>query len=285
MFALEIPSYHIDFLYEPISVEEFIQTIQPKILEIKKSLNNPEIGFVEITGLNTIDDVKEKKRLFFLISGLLGELVIQNPNNQELVTLIRDANNETSFAHHNGKVPFHTDGAFLSNPPNIIGIWVEEVAISGGATSLINFKNLLLQCTASETGRTHLSTLQTLVPFHIHDSYHKPNTPTHIMAPVIHCGLRFRLDLIVQGIYETLPENREKLLSAVYFFDNEIGSCEKTTLLMKQDNMYFLNNQYILHNRAPFIGDRKIWRTWMKEKTPAFESTQSSKCVSPPQSI
>ncbi len=262
----EMINYHIDFTdvcstTEQETLKNILQkSMGSKIEEIKDLLNNPETLAIEISGLELVQETK-KKQIFLAFSELLGTLMVQNPNENNLITCIYDKGSVNSFAHHNEEIPFHTDGAFLAVPPRVIGIWVEQTANQGGETALINISSLL-----QEIENDSLSILNQPLPFHIHDSYHLPNTAPYILAtPISSNQMRFRLDLLLKGVEESNEiTHKEDVVTAIYSLNQLINECsEKSCFLMKTDHLYFFNNYYNLHNRESFTGDRKIWRTWI----------------------
>ncbi len=224
-------------------------------------MNDPETFAIEISGLETLLPHK-KQQVFFILSELLGKIIIQNSNKNELITCIYNREDTNSFAHHDQIIPFYTDGAFLNNPPRLVGIWVEQEPIKGGETTLVNVLTLLQHITTIENN----SLLTKHIPFHIQESYHLPHTSSYILAsPISANQIRFRIDLMLKGVEESNEiTHKQDLIIAINSLNDWINQCkEKLSFLMKKDHVYFFNNYYNLHNRKPFTGERKIWRTWI----------------------
>lgn len=232
--------------------------------DMKASLLNSDIGIIKIEGLAAVSSRERKKSIFVNITQSLGNIMIQNPNKHEIISCIYDEQRtKKNFAHHNGDVPFHTDGSFLPNPPEIVGIWVETEAAAGGETELVYGLKTLAESDIL------ISLASQKFPFHIHDSYHIPGESPFIVKNIItNNTIVFRKDLMMQGIDDALPmsQNRKIMKELVCLLDSAFSKSPHTIkFAMKQDCIYFFNNQMFLHNRKSYIGNRVIWRTWIQK--------------------
>jgi alpha-ketoglutarate-dependent taurine dioxygenase len=147
-----------------------------------------------------------------------------------------------SFSHSNTRQPFHTDGAYEANNPDISFFYCMEQSTFGGATTFLNPK-VLLKCL----------------------SFYNSDLLVEIKNTIVH---HFKASdqkqaLILNGEdwnWNYFRAEKIKLVEQFHFFLEEViyksGLYENITL-KKGESLFFWDKK-VLHGRNAFLGNRHL---------------------------
>jgi hypothetical protein len=132
---------------------------------------------------------------------------------------------------------FHSDGCFLTKPPELIAIYLHEKAGTGGDFELLSIDDLPAVKNEDQLFRFG------------HDSSNS------VVAKIIEGrNLRFRLDYMTSL---NLNYDLVKLRKAIE------SSVSARRVPFAQKDLLIIDNQKMLHRRGPFNGRRAIRRLWL----------------------
>ena len=190
-------------------------------------------------------------QIYTEIAESIGELVpmeecLQTGNkNGELWTDIQyNPSIENSYRHSNTRQPFHTDGSYESDAPNISCFYCMVAAKQGGATTFLDYDELL-DCLDTKL-RDRLESTPVL--------FSKGNDSK--TRPIIHDGrLTWNYFRASSPEDPTLVEDFHRFLE-----DRIVESHIAVDIYLQSGDAVFFQDELLLHGRNAFFGNR-----WLKK--------------------
>jgi hypothetical protein len=196
--------------------------------------------------------------LYWVVGQLLGEPVAQNVQGVRLYD-VRDTGQSISqgarFSVTNLESSFHTDGAFMDDVIDVVGLLCLNAARSGGLSQLVSGYSVTAVLRA--TAPAALAALAR--PFHIdRRGGVRPGEPPTLRRPalsdegdsLLFSYLRTWVDAGHAKAGEPLSDEQTRALDAL---DGALNRPDlRAEFLLRPGDMLFLNNRWILHNRTAF---------------------------------
>jgi alpha-ketoglutarate-dependent taurine dioxygenase len=257
-------------------IEKF-KFLKDEVLQIKKILQEG-CGFFIIDG-NIFSEFskKELEYIYSIISQFLGELYVQNIQNEKFV-LIKDEGKsmKTGGRYHQTKEggSYHTDSPQWDNVPDFIGLLCINPAKTGGINKFLSAYSI-----HNEIRRKNPNFLDELYEkfyFDKRGEYGKNESPT-VFQPIFSYAnnelrLRYLRNYINDGFKVEGKELTESQIDSLDLID-EITKDDSLALdyELKSGDMVFFNNHRILHGRTSFENHddeelkRTLVRVWIKD--------------------
>ena len=257
-------------------IEKF-KFLKDEVLQIKKILQEG-CGFFIIDG-NIFSEFskKELEYIYSIISQFLGELYVQNIQNEKFV-LIKDEGKsmKTGGRYHQTKEggSYHTDSPQWDNVPDFIGLLCINPAKTGGINKFLSAYSI-----HNEIRRKNPNFLDELYEkfyFVKRGEYGKNESPT-VFQPIFSYAnnelrLRYLRNYINDGFKVEGKELTESQIDSLDLID-EITKDDSLALdyELKSGDMVFFNNHRILHGRTSFENHddeelkRTLVRVWIKD--------------------
>ena len=260
--------------------ENELSILKNGILKIRKEKLLDGVGFFIINGVCLKNfSTNEKKSIFILVSKILGELLIQNIQ-QEKVIMIKDVGKsmKTGGRYHETKEggSHHTDSPQWKNVPDWLGLFCVNNAKKGGTNlflSAYTIHNMILK-----ERKNLLNLLYERFHFDKRGEFKEGESPT-VFEPIFEYKegrLRFRylrnyIDAGHGVQNQPLSKSQKEALALI---DN-ITRDENIILRydLKPGDMVFSDNHRILHGRTGFEDHddenlkRQMLRTWVRDRT------------------
>ena len=259
--------------------ENELSILKNGILKIRKEKLLDGVGFFIINGVCLKNfSTNEKKSIFMLVSKILGELLIQNIQ-QEKVIMIKDVGKsmKTGGRYHETKEggSHHTDSPQWKNVPDWLGLFCVHNAKKGGTNlflSAYTIHNMILK-----ERKDLLNFLYEKFHFDKRGEFKDGESPT-VFEPIFELKnerlyFRYLRDYIDAGHdiqNEPLSQSQKDALT---YLDNLMRRDE---MIMRYDlkpgDMVFSDNHWIVHGRTPFEDSddqnlkRLMLRTWIRDK-------------------
>mgnify|MGYP001158250287 CR=1 FL=1 len=259
--------------------ENELPIFKNNIQKIKKEKLLDGVGFFVVDGVCLENfSVNEKKSIFMLISKILGELLIQNIQ-QEKIIVIKDVGKsmKTGGRYHETKEggSHHTDSPQWKNVPDWLGLFCVHNAKKGGTNlflSAYTIHNMILK-----ERKDLLNFLYEKFHFDKRGEFKDGESPT-VFEPIFEYKegkLRFRylrnyIDAGHNVQNQPLSKSQKEALS---FLDGLMH--DENIVLgydLKPGDMVFSDNHWILHGRTSFEDHddknlkREMLRTWVKDR-------------------
>jgi len=281
-FVVKLKEETIDLILEnrsmlPSQNVENFEFLKYEILEIKKILQDG-CGFFVIDGkIFSEFSKKELEYIYSIISQMLGELYVQNIQNEKFV-LIKDEGKsmETGGRYHQTKEggSYHTDSPQWDDVPDFVGLLCINPAKKGGINKFLSAYSI-----HNEIQRKNpilLNELYEKFYFDKRGEYEENESPT-VFQPIFSYDnneLRFRYlrNYINDGFKIEGKKLTDTQINSLNLVD-EITQCDDLSLNydLKSGDMVFFNNHRILHGRTGFedYEDKNLKRTlirvWIKD--------------------
>ena len=281
-FVVKLKEETIDLILEnrsmlPSQNVENFEFLKYEILEIKKILQDG-CGFFVIDGkIFSEFSKKELEYIYSIISQMLGELYVQNIQNEKFV-LIKDEGKsmETGGRYHQTKEggSYHTDSPQWDDVPDFVGLLCINPAKKGGINKFLSAYSI-----HNEIQRKNpilLNELYEKFYFDKRGEYEENESPT-VFQPIFSYDnneLRFRYlrNYINDGFKIEGKKLTDTQINSLNLVD-EITQCDVLSLNydLKSGDMVFFNNHRILHGRTGFedYEDKNLKRTlirvWIKD--------------------
>ena len=260
--------------------ENELSILKNGILKIRKEKLLDGVGFFIINGVCLKNfSTNEKKSIFILVSKILGELLIQNIQ-QEKVIMIKDVGKsmKTGGRYHETKEggSHHTDSPQWKNVPDWLGLFCVNNAKKGGTNlflSAYTIHNMILK-----ERKNLLNLLYERFHFDKRGEFKEGESPT-VFEPIFEYKegrLRFRYlrNYIDAGHGVQNQPLSKSQKEALALLDN-LTRDENIILRydLKPGDMVFSDNHWILHGRTGFEDHddenlkRQMLRTWVKDRT------------------
>ena len=260
--------------------ENELSILKNGILKIRKEKLLDGVGFFIINGVCLKNfSTNEKKSIFILVSKILGELLIQNIQ-QEKVIMIKDVGKsmKTGGRYHETKEggSHHTDSPQWKNVPDWLGLFCVNNAKKGGTNlflSAYTIHNMILK-----ERKNLLNLLYERFHFDKRGEFKEGESPT-VFEPIFEYKegrLRFRylrnyIDAGHDVQNQPLSKSQKEALSLLDNLTRDENIILRYDL--KPGDMVFSDNHWILHGRTGFEDHddenlkRQMLRTWVKDRT------------------
>lgn len=249
------------------------------IKNLKNNILIKGCGFFVISGKQLSDfTVKEKRSIYLIISKIIGKLLQQNKDKEEVVE-IKDLGKtmKTGGRYHHTKEggSYHTDGSHIfQNPPDYVGLLCVNPAKKGGISKFMSaytIHNKLLE------NKTLLTILYE--KFH-HDKKNENSQEENLtrFEPIFQFNnkelkFKYQRELIMTGHKKAKQPLTHLQTQAIEFLENSINNPEQVvTYELKSGDMMFSNNRWLIHDRTSFEDfedehlKRLLLRTWIREE-------------------
>ena len=281
-FVVKLKEETIDLILEnrsmlPSQNVENFEFLNYEILQIKKILQDG-CGFFVIDGkIFSEFSKKELEYIYSIISQMLGELYVQNIQNEKFV-LIKDEGKsmETGGRYHQTKEggSYHTDSPQWDNVPDFVGLLCINPAKKGGINKFLSAYSIHNEI--QRKNPIFLNELYEKFYFDKRGEYEENESPT-VFQPIFSYDnneLRFRYlrNYINDGFKIEGKKLTDTQINSLNLVD-EITQCDDLSLDydLKSGDMVFFNNHRILHGRTGFedYEDKNLKRTlirvWIKD--------------------
>jgi hypothetical protein len=196
--------------------------------------------------------------LYWVVGQLLGEPLTQNVQGVRLYD-VRDTGQSVSqgarFSVTNAESTFHTDGAFMDEVVDTIGLLCLKTARSGGLSQLVSGYSVAAELTA-----TMPEALPVLArPFHFdRRGGIRPGEAPTVQRPaltgegdgLLFCYLRTWVEVGHDKAGEPLSDEQTRALDAL---DRALNRPDlRAEFMLRPGDMLFINNRWIFHNRTAF---------------------------------
>jgi len=260
--------------------ENELSILKNGILKIRKEKLLDGVGFFIINGVCLKNfSTNEKKSIFILVSKILGELLIQNIQ-QEKVIVIKDVGKsmKTGGRYHETKEggSHHTDSPQWKNVPDWLGLFCVNNAKKGGTNlflSAYTIHNMILK-----ERKNLLNLLYERFHFDKRGEFKEGESPT-VFEPIFEYKegrLRFRyLRNYIDAGHDVQNQPLSKSQKEALALLDNLTRDENIILRydLKPGDMVFSDNHRILHGRTGFEDHddenlkRQMLRTWIKDRT------------------
>ena len=260
--------------------ENELSILKNGILKIRKEKLLDGVGFFIINGVCLKNfSTNEKKSIFMLVSKILGELLIQNIQ-QEKVIMIKDVGKsmKTGGRYHETKEggSHHTDSPQWKNVPDWLGLFCVNNAKKGGTNlflSAYTIHNMILK-----ERKNLLNLLYERFHFDKRGEFKEGESPT-VFEPIFEYKegrLRFRyLRNYIDAGHDVQNQPLSKSQKEALALLDNLTRDENIILRydLKPGDMVFSDNHWILHGRTGFEDHddenlkRQMLRTWVKDRT------------------
>ena len=260
--------------------ENELSILKNGILKIRKEKLLDGVGFFIINGVCLKNfSTNEKKSIFILVSKILGELLIQNIQ-QEKVIMIKDVGKsmKTGGRYHETKEggSHHTDSPQWKNVPDWLGLFCVNNAKKGGTNlflSAYTIHNMILK-----ERKNLLNLLYERFHFDKRGESKEGESPT-VFEPIFEYKegrLRFRyLRNYIDAGHDVQNQPLSKSQKEALALLDNLTRDENIILRydLKPGDMVFSDNHWILHGRTGFEDHddenlkRQMLRTWVKDRT------------------
>ena len=260
--------------------ENELSILKNGILKIRKEKLLDGVGFFIINGVCLKNfSTNEKKSIFILVSKILGELLIQNIQ-QEKVIVIKDVGKsmKTGGRYHETKEggSHHTDSPQWKNVPDWLGLFCVNNAKKGGTNlflSAYTIHNMILK-----ERKNLLNLLYERFHFDKRGEFKEGESPT-VFEPIFEYKegrLRFRyLRNYIDAGHDVQNQPLSKSQKEALALLDNLTRDENIILRydLKPGDMVFSDNHWILHGRTGFEDHddenlkRQMLRTWVKDRT------------------
>ena len=281
-FVVKLKEETIDLILEnrsmlPSQNVENFEFLNYEILQIKKILQDG-CGFFVIDGkIFSEFSKKELEYIYSIISQMLGELYVQNIQNEKFV-LIKDEGKsmETGGRYHQTKEggSYHTDSPQWDNVPDFVGLLCINPAKKGGINKFLSAYSIHNEI--QRKNPIFLNELYEKFYFDKRGEYEENESPT-VFQPIFSYAnneLRFRYlrNYINDGFKVEGKELTESQIHSLDLID-EITKDDNLALdyELKSGDIVFFNNHRILHGRTSFEDHdeeklkRTLVRVWIKD--------------------
>lgn len=239
-------------------------------------------GFAIINGLPAGKySLQERQMIYWLLGQVLGQPFEQNVQ-KTLLYDVKDTGQDVRygarFSVTNSESSFHTDNSFGTALTDYVGLLCLNTAKSGGLNQVVSVFSVHNELLAK-----HRAELEVLYqPFHIdrRGGTLAGESPT-IQFPILQWNGK---ELIVRYLRYWIEVGHEKAglpltpaqIHAMDVFDQVARDSELVAdFALKPDDMFFINNRWILHNRTAFEdfeeADRRrhLVRLWLRDRSAA----------------
>ncbi|HZY86403.1 MAG TPA: TauD/TfdA family dioxygenase [Gemmataceae bacterium] len=220
----------------------------------------------------------ELTALYWLVGQALGRPFAQNVEGTLLYD-VRDTGQDVAygarFSVTNAESSFHTDNSFGDTPLDYVGLLCLNAARSGGLSQVVSGEAALAELRA-----TRLGVLEVLGrPFHVdRRGGTRPGEAPTVQVPVVEAGLdgpvfrylRYWIEAGHRKAGVPLTAEQAGALDALDEVLNRPGL--RVEFDLRPEDMYFLNNRRMLHNRTAFADHaepgrrRHLVRLWLRAK-------------------
>jgi alpha-ketoglutarate-dependent taurine dioxygenase len=248
-----------DWMHPP--PHSLIQSIRAELQPVREELEHGR-GFAIITGLPASLSIPEKEHTYWLTGHGLGLPVVQNVQGVLLYD-VRDTGQDVRqgarFSVTNSESSFHTDNSFGLSVVDYVGLLCLQTARSGGVSQMVNGFRVAEEL--AKKAPEHLAVLQREFQFDRRGGVRPGETET-VAFPVLErrpddwvCRyLRFWIEAGHQKAMLPLTVKQQQALDEL---DLLLGRPElRVEFELRPDDMYFLNNRWIFHNRTAFEDHR-----------------------------
>jgi alpha-ketoglutarate-dependent taurine dioxygenase len=249
------------------------------VKDLKNEILINGCGFFVINGKELSHfTVKEKKSIYLIISKIIGKLLQQNKDQQEIVE-IKDLGKSMSTGgrYHQTKEggSYHTDGSHIfQNPPDYVGLLCVNPAKKGGISKFMSAYTIHKKLLENKT------LLRILYEKFHHDKKNENNETESLtrfepIFQLINNELRFKYqrELIMTGHKKAKQPLTELQTQAIEFLEKTIDNPKQVvTYELKSGDMMFSNNRWLIHDRTSFVDfeddslKRLLLRTWIREE-------------------
>jgi alpha-ketoglutarate-dependent taurine dioxygenase len=258
------------------AAEEPCAACAEELLPVRTALENSR-GFAIIQGPKRDRySAQEMQVCYWLIGQLLGRPIEQNVQGALLYD-VRDTGQDVRygarFSVTNAESSFHTDNSFGAGLADYVGLLCIQPAKSGGLSQVASGYSV-----HNELLARHRDLLEVLYqPFHIDrrggvqpgegPTAHRPVLSWE-KGGLVYRYLRYWIESGHDKIGQPLSADQRRALDALDEVANHPSL--RAELELKQGDLFFINNRWILHNRTAFEDDeeeerrRHLVRLWLR---------------------
>lgn len=209
-----------------------------KDLDIKSLLSSYKVVHVLKGNIDDLFWEKEAKKIGDLVS-MDEDKSTGNKNGNFWIDIKYDVRYPNLYLHSNTRQPFHTDGAYESNPPDISFFFCKVRADIGGSTTFLDLK-ILKKCMEIECPVLLKQISSSLFSF-------KKGDDSKIVKIMDDGKMSWNFHRV----------EKSKITKDFYLFLERINDMGlvKRVLLNRGDAVFFRDNM-VLHGRDAFIGER-----------------------------
>ena len=253
--------------------------LKNKILDFKKEILHDGVGLFIINGVCLKNfSLKEKMSIYVLIAKNLGELMIQNIQ-QEKIVEIKDVGKsmKTGGRYHETREggSHHTDSPQWKDVPDYLGLFCVHNAKKGGTNLFLSAYTIHNRIFNERNDLLHV--FYEKFHFDKRGEFKDGESPT-VFEPIFELKderlyfryLRNYIDAGHDIQNEPLSQNQKEALT---YLDNLMRRDEMVMRYdLKPDDMVFSDNHWIVHGRIAYDDyddenlKRLMLRTWIKDK-------------------
>ena len=259
--------------------ENDLPLLKNKILDFRKEILHDGVGLFIINGVCLKNfSVKEKMSIYVLIAKNLGELMIQNIQ-QEKIVEIKDVGKsmKTGGRYHETREggSHHTDSPQWKDVPDYLGLFCVHNAKKGGTNLFLSAYTIHNRIFNERNDLLHV--FYEKFHFDKRGEFKDGESPT-VFEPIFELKderlyfryLRNYIDAGHDIQNEPLSQNQKEALT---YLDDLMRRDEMIMRYdLKPDDMVFSDNHWVVHGRIPFEDyddqnlKRLMLRTWIKDK-------------------
>ena len=253
--------------------------LKKQILYFRNEILLDGVGLFIIDGMSLTNfSLKEKISIYKLISNVLGDLMVQNIQ-QEKIVEIKDVGKsmKTGGRYHETKEggSHHTDSPQWKDVPDYLGLFCIHNAKLGGTNLFLSAYTIHNRIFKNKRGL--LNIFYEKFHFDKRGEFKDGESPT-VFEPIFNLKdgrlyFRYLRDYINAGHNiqnQPLSEHQEKALT---YLDNSMHEEDMVMRYdLKPDDIVFSDNHWIVHGRTTFEDyddenlKRLMLRTWIKDK-------------------
>ena len=258
-------------------VNDFPQ-LKKTIIKLKNQILLNGCGFFVLDGSSFKDfTTNEKKSIHIIITNILGKLLKQNKKGElaiEVMDMGKTMREGSRYHHTRESGSYHTDGSHIySNPPDYVGLLCINSAKKGGESKFMSAYNIHNKLQEKK------ELLKILYGKFYHDKKeeNEPGEPSTQFEPIFEytngrLKFKYQRELIYSGYDKAKQSLSKKQIEALNFLDDILENDDRVlTYGLKEGDMMFNNNQWLIHDRTKFedYEDEKLkrclLRVWIRE--------------------
>lgn len=261
------------------SGEDDFPSLKNEILQLKNKILINGIGFFIIKGSNFSNFTKDEiKKIYEIISKIIGKLYVQNIKNEKFVVIKDEGKSmQTGGRYHQTREggSYHTDSPQWSEVPDFIGLYCVNPAKNGGTSKFVSACTVHNHILKKE--KNILKVLYQKFFFDKRGEFTENESPT-VFEPIFELkdgklNCRYLRDYIDGGHKIQNQPLTESQKHALDYLDKTIQQNDFVVSYdLKANDIVFFNNHRIFHGRTSFKDyenenlKRFLIRVWIKNR-------------------